>query len=117
MPPENTQANSIHLLVSIFLKPGKGDILRAYEQQARRVMNKHGGDFERIMRPLPNRPALESPDEVHLLRFPSESAFAAFRHDPELAQHLPLREAAVERFVVLFLEDIALSEYFGHGWE
>ena len=86
------------------------DRLRRYEQQAAPVMERHGGRFVQVLRPL-RAEAGDGPDEVHLLAFESEQGFAAFRADPELQAARQLRDAAVKRASVLPLHAIALEEY------
>lgn len=103
----------VYYLALIFLRPGKEETLREYERHARPIMRRHGGEFERVLKPLVADPKGSGPHEVHLLRFASESGFEAFRNDPDLQSRLTLRDAAVERAELLTLTEIALPEYFG----
>ena len=100
-------------LVLIYLHPGQRDALRRYERLARPVFHRHGGEFERILRPTPTAGAdLEAPDEIHLLRFDSPDGLDAVRRDPEMVALVPLREATVPQARLLRVEDVPLEGYF-----
>lgn len=67
---------------------------RAFESHAAGVMKKYGGRIERTVVLL----ADGSPDvikEVHIVTFPTEKAFAAYRQDATLAQAADLRNQSV----------------------
>lgn len=73
---------------------------RAFESHAAGVMNRYGGRIERTVVLLPDR----SPDvikEVHIVTFPTEAAFAAYRKDKKLAQAADLRKQSVVRTELL----------------
>lgn len=105
----------VYYLVLISVRSGQGEMLREYERHARPIMRRHGGDFERVLKPLAGGARDNGPHEVHLLRFDSGSGFDAFRNDPDLQPYLTLRDAAVEKAELLTLTDIALPEYFGQS--
>lgn len=106
------KSSEVYYLVSVFVRPGELETLRRYEQAAAPIMARHGGRFVRVFRPLNPGESGETPDEVHLLVFPSEEAFAGFRGDEELRPYLPLREQAVGRATFLKLVDVPLDDYF-----
>ena len=67
---------------------------RAFESHAAGVMKNYGGRIERTVVLLPDG----SPDvikEVHIVTFPTEEAFAAYRQDEELARAADLRNQSV----------------------
>jgi len=70
------------------------DAFRRFEAIAARVMSRHGGAIERVVVLRPEAPDADH-REVHLVRFPDEAAFAAYRGDPELLAASPLREQSV----------------------
>ena len=107
------KVSDVYYLVSVFVRPGELEMLRRYEQAAGPIMGKYGGRFVRVFRPLLAGESEETPDEVHLLVFPSEEAFAGFRGDEGLRPYYPLREQAVGRATFLRLVDVPLEEYFG----
>jgi len=67
---------------------------RAFETHAAEVMKKHGWRIERTVVVLPEG----SPDvlkEIHVITFPSEQAFAAYRKDEHLSQFSGLRDQSI----------------------
>jgi len=70
--------------------PGRLDAFRVYEGRTAAIMARHGGAIERAVY-LPGDP----PRELHVLRFPDEQAFSAYRADPALAALAPPRESVV----------------------
>ena len=109
--PERT-----HYLILIFVHPGKLDVLRQYERHAARLMERHGGKFERVFRPqtqtISGVENGEVPDEIHLLSFATPDGFQAFRADPDLNPFNALRDEAVRRAIVLPVTDYPLTTYF-----
>ena len=77
---------------------------RTYEEEAARVMAKHGGAIERtvVIAPAGDEELLK---EVHVVTFPDEQALAAYRADAELAAAAPLRESSVVATEILVGED------------
>ena len=103
-------------LVLIYLQPGQIEALRRYENRALPVFERHGGRFERIMRPAPapdgSAADPDIPDEVHLLRFDTPDGLDAVRRDPEMVALLPLRREVVRKAVLVRVEDVPLERYF-----
>ena len=60
-----------------------------YETIAARVMHRHGLILERVIR------SDDGTREVHVIRVPSDAAFAAYRADPELVAARDLRDRGV----------------------
>lgn len=67
---------------------------RAFERGAAEIMRAHGGAIERALE-LDDDPTGETLRELHVVRFPDDAAFAAYRADARLAALRPLREASV----------------------
>jgi uncharacterized protein (DUF1330 family) len=103
--------SEVYYLVSIFVYQGQIETLRQYEQAAVQVMAQHGGRFLHVFWPLHPGENEATPDEIHLLTFPSEDAFAAFRADPELQPYHPLRDQAVRHATFLKLVNVPLDSY------
>ena len=61
------------------------DKFRAYEAHAAQVMKKHGGRFERTVVVVPEG-SPELMKEIHVVTFPNEQAFAAYRKDERLTK-------------------------------
>jgi GNAT superfamily N-acetyltransferase len=92
-PSESSQAV---LVVATFDVPVQGvDAFRSYEAAVLPLLRDHGGRLERRMRDDTGT------FEVHVLRFPSADAFAAYRSDPRRADLMPTleRSGAVVRAV------------------
>ena len=90
------------LIVSLFIHPGQELAFQEFEAAAARIMGRHGGRIERVIRPARAVPEREVPHEVHLVSFPDEPTFAAYRADAELAELAALRQAAIARTEILF---------------
>ncbi len=50
-----------------------------FERQAVRLIEKHGGALPYALKPVAALPPTGTPDEVHILRFPSQKAFDDYR--------------------------------------
>jgi hypothetical protein len=87
----------ILLLVSLFIHPGQEAAFRRFEIEAARIMARHGGRIERVIRPLDGPAGTPLPHEIHLVAFPSREDFAAYRADADLVSLAPLRAAAIAR--------------------
>src|SRR5688500_11035668 len=84
------------------------DKFRAFEAHAAEVMKKHGGKLERTVVVFPDG----SPElirEIHVVTFPSENAFAAYRKDERLAKFAHLREQSVVQTELFVGEDGPLA--------
>jgi uncharacterized protein (DUF1330 family) len=76
---------------------------RAFERHAAAVMAAHGGRIERTVVVAAAAPDLVR--EVHVVTFPDERAFRAYRADARLAEMAHLREASVVHTELLVGED------------
>ena len=85
------------LLVYLYVHPGREADFRRFEREAARIMARHGGAIERVIRPLASPAGPPPPHEIHVVVFPRREAFAAYRADPELAGLAALRQAAIAR--------------------
>jgi uncharacterized protein (DUF1330 family) len=80
------------------------DKFRAFETHAAEVMKKHGGQIERIVVVVPDGTP-EVIREIHVVTFPSEAAFAAYRKDAHLAEFAHLRDQSVVHTELFVGED------------
>ncbi len=80
------------LVVSLWLR-GDVDEFEEFERAAARIMARHGGRMESVVR----CPEGDGPFEVHVVSFPDEAAFQSYRDDPRLQDLQPLRERAISR--------------------
>jgi hypothetical protein len=91
----------IVLLVQLFIHPGRAPELRRFETEAARIMRRHGGRIDRVIRPTGPARTDRLPHEVHVVSFTSAAGFAAYRADPELKALGALRDSAIARTEVL----------------
>jgi uncharacterized protein (DUF1330 family) len=70
------------------------DKFRAFETHAAEVMKIHGGQLERMVAVLPDG-SPELIKEIHVVTFPDEKAFAAYREDERLTKFAHLRDESV----------------------
>jgi hypothetical protein len=80
------------------------DDFRAFEAHAAEVMKKHGGQIERTVVVVPDGSA-HVIKEIHVVTFPSEEAFAAYRKDEHLARFAHLRDQSVVHAELFVGED------------
>ena len=97
----------VYFTVLIYLKPGKEALFHKYERQAARVMERHNGRFEQIIKPTTVSGDLPLPDEIHILSFATADGYTRYRQDPESEKLTPLRLESVDR--AIFLQGHALN--------
>lgn len=88
----------------IYLKPGKEAVFDAFEAVALPLIARHNGQLLLRVRPAPSafiEGEAPPPYEIHLVSFPMEQDFEAFGKDPERAAALHLKDASVQRIVLI----------------
>ena len=70
------------------------DMFRAYESQATQVMQRYGGCIAQTV-VVAAKEGGQIMKEVHIVKFPDESAFRAYRADPTLKEMAHLRDRSV----------------------
>ena len=95
----------IVLLVQLFIHPGREAEFHRFETEAARIMRRHGGRIDRVIRPTGPGRSDALPHEVHLVSFASSAGFDAYRADPELKTLGGLRESAIARTEVIVGND------------
>jgi hypothetical protein len=88
----------------IYIKPGQESVFEEFEAVAMPLISRYNGQLLLRVRPdvLAKVDGSEDlPYEIHLVGFGAESDFEAFSHDPARASFLPLKEASVERIVLI----------------
>ena len=95
----------IHVLAMIHAGAGGIQGIRDYEGSVIPVMRDHGGRLLSAFRPR-NREDSDCPDEIHLIEFPSEQAFEAYRSDPHVTALSGLRQSAISRATVFVSEEL-----------
>ena len=97
--------SQILIVAQLFIHPGREGEFRRFETEAVRIMRKHGGCIEKVIRPTVAVQQELLPYEVHLLSFPSMEQFAAYKADADLAKLADLRQSAIARTEVLIGEE------------
>lgn len=94
----------IYFTQLIYLKPGQEKVFDEFEAVAMPLIARYQGDLILRMRP-PVSSMIEGsgnpPYEIHVVSFPGEAEFQGFAKDPERASFLHLKEASVERIVLI----------------
>ena len=87
----------IHILVKLTVK--NFNVLEEFERQAVAIMKRHGGQLLSAFETCRNED--DSGEEVHVLAFPSDEAFAGYRVDGDLVDLKDLRDRAISHTEVL----------------
>jgi uncharacterized protein (DUF1330 family) len=94
----------VTLVVILTVRRDALEAFRRFERHAARVMADHGGRIERtVVVDTPEAPTLFK--EIHVVTFPDEASFRAYRADDRLGAFGQLREASVVHTEVLAGED------------
>lgn len=74
----------LYILVRLWIRSGLEADFEAYERKVSRIMARYGGVIERAIRTsgAPDDGS-DAPFEVHVLRFPSQDLYDAYRDDTE----------------------------------
>lgn len=90
----------IYRVVSLWIRSGAVAEFEAYERRAARIMRKYGGSIEKVIR-TGQEDSPETPFEIHLVSFPGQETFAAYRADLELLSLAADRESAILKTEVI----------------
>lgn len=90
----------IYIVASLWIHEGAESAFEVFEKKAARTMKKYEGQIERTIRAA-SGPSPDQPFEVHIIRFPSQEMFEAYRADQELKALLPERNLAISRTEIL----------------
>jgi uncharacterized protein (DUF1330 family) len=92
-------SHPVTLVAQLWIAPGRSEEFERFEAAASEVMARHGGMIERRIA-LGSEAAAGSPDEVHVVTFPSRLAYEAYREDPAIAALAELRARSIVRTVI-----------------
>lgn len=92
------------LVVILTVRMDAIEEFRAFEKHAAGIMATHGGRIERTVVVAPDGTP-EVFKEIHVVTFPNEQAFTAYRADERLARFARLREESVDHIEVFAGED------------
>lgn len=94
----------IYLTQLIYLHEGKEEIFHQFEDHALALLEKYRGQLLLRLRPSADQliaGLLESPYEIHLVSFPSQDDFDAFKQDKTRERFLHLKDASVSKIVLV----------------
>lgn len=89
------------LVISLWLKSENVADFEAYERQAARVLERHGGCIERAVRVIKQSDETDAPFEIHVVSFPNEQKFADYLADAETRQLADWRDRIIARTEIL----------------
>jgi antibiotic biosynthesis monooxygenase (ABM) superfamily enzyme len=92
-------------LVSLWIRPGEEAAFAVFEEAAGQIMARHGGEIERAFRIGPEA-GEDAPFEVHIVSFPDDAAYAAYRSDPEILALRDRRNRIIAQTRVLSAEEV-----------
>ena len=95
---------TVTFLLLARLPDGGADAFDAYESEVLPLLAEYGGRLERRVRSLDGR------TEAHLVSFPGEQEFAAYRGDARRAAQAPLLEASGAALELLPVRDLTVSD-------
>jgi antibiotic biosynthesis monooxygenase (ABM) superfamily enzyme len=96
------RAQSIVVVVLLYIRPGKGAAFRRYEDQATALIAEYGGSVQQVIAPYAAMGKINTPDEVRILSFPDQAALAAYESDPRmLALRLRRDDAIADTVMIL----------------
>jgi antibiotic biosynthesis monooxygenase (ABM) superfamily enzyme len=93
------------LIAALYLYPGREAEFAQFEAAAADIMQRYGGTIERRIGVAPSS-GENLPYEVHILSFPDERSFQAYRTDPDLQVLSDLRALAIRETVLWFGADL-----------
>ena len=88
----------------IYLKEGQEQVFEAFEAVAIPAISRYNGSLLLRVRPAPEAliaGEMESPYEIHLVRFEAESDFKAFGADEERKKFLHLKDQSIRSSLLI----------------
>ena len=79
--PSENPSGQLLLVAIVEMAPGHTLAGQRYEDAVLELLDRHGGSLERRMR------SMDSPTEVHVIRFLSRAGYESFMVDPERLAH------------------------------
>ena len=97
---------SVTLVVHLYLDPDRRTEYESYEAAASRIMARYGGRIERRIGVRAD--GKETPDEIHVVTFPSAISFAEYARDSESESLCAQRERVIRRTMIFHGADLSL---------
>ena len=88
----------------LFIEPGQETTFHAFEDSVLPLLQRYGGEL--VYRVRPPKPAVIEttmgyPYEIHVVTFPTENDFWAYRDDPQRLAHTSLKDQSVSRVMLI----------------
>lgn len=99
--------NQWHVVLEVYLKDGQQTNFEDYERKVLPLLANYGGSLVSAIRP--SSKIAGTPDELHVITFPSKEAFEAYKQNPKRAEFSPIFQQAVEKVRLIEGEDISNS--------
>lgn len=93
----------------VYIKKDQEQTFNLFEDKVLPLLNKYNGSLiYRVRLDKKNiiQTSIGSPDELHIVTFPTKEDFNHYKNDNERVQHLSLKEASIEN--VILIEGIVL---------
>lgn len=87
----------ITLLVALYVHEGQHQTFIEYETQAFAIIAEYGGRLEKRYQCASQ---YQVPAEFHVVTFPDQTAFEAYRADPRLKDLAPLHQQAIVQTII-----------------
>lgn len=91
---------ALYILAKLWIHGGLEREFEAYERKVARIMARYGGAIECAIRPSPASGS-DEPYEIHVLKFPSQALYDAYRGDAERLSLSRERDSIITRTDVL----------------
>jgi hypothetical protein len=88
----------------IFVKEDQEGVFNLFESHVLPLLEKYNGTLIYRVRPTGNcviETTIGHPYELHLVTFPTKEDFEAYRDDKERMQYMHLKEAAIEKALLI----------------
>lgn len=95
-----------YIVAQLYIYPGKEAEFHEYETQALHIARKHGGELICAFTPVYADAGVETPTEIHVLRFFDREAFDTFKSDPEHVTIADLRSKVISKTVIVTSNEI-----------
>jgi hypothetical protein len=89
----------VYYTLLVYFRAGQESVFEEYENKVLPLLPKYQGKLE--LRLKTTKPIAEHPHEVHVVSFPAEQNFEAYRLDPERASYATLFNFSVEKMVLI----------------
>lgn len=94
----------IYITQLIYVQPGQEQVFHDFEAVAIPLIGKYRGELQLRLRPPVSaviEASIESPYEIHLVRFPAEHDLQEFMQDEERKKFLHLKERSIRASVLI----------------